>query len=158
MRESVSHSQEPYVTIKDLLVMAAQQTQQVVQEILQSRRGQLVSITNKIPALDRSGKLVITPHKVPKVMEGTAMVTGVMTSTSGKEKGLGVEEGKFTQQTSLVHLQQFVEIDQTDREVSPKYEPVQESSPRQMPPSPQGLLAPSDGDPNPPPVRGSLDE
>ena len=86
------------------------------------------------------------------------VVTCVMTSTSGKEKGLGVEEGTFTQQTSLVHLQQFVEIDQTDREESPKFKPVQESSPLEMPPSAQGLLAPSDGDPNPPAVRGSLGE
>ena len=86
------------------------------------------------------------------------VVTCVMTSTSGKEKGLGVEEGTFTQQTSLVHLQQFVEIDQTDREESPKFKPVQESSPPEKPTSAQGLLTSSDGDPNPPAVRGSLDE
>ena len=113
-----------------------------------------MNITNKTPTLGTTGKLVITPHKVPKVMAVAKVVTGVMISISGKEKGLGVEEGKFTQQTSLVHLQQFVEIDQTDREVSPKFESVQESSP----PSAQGLLTPSDGDPNPPAVRGSLGE
>ena len=124
----------------------------------QGRRGQLVNNTNKTPTLGTTGKLVITPHKVPQVMAVAKVVTCVMTSTSGKEKGLGVEEGKFTQQTSLVHLQQFVEIDQTDREESPKFEPVQESSPPEMPPSPPGLLTPSDGDPNPLPVRGSLDE
>ena len=113
-----------------------------------------MNITNKTPTLGTTGKLVITPHKVPQVMAVAKVATCVMTSTSGKEKGLGVEEGKFTQQTSLADLQQFVEIDQTDREESPKFEPVQESSP----PSAQALLTPSDGDPNPSTVRGSSDD
>ena len=117
-----------------------------------------MNITNKILTLGTSGKLVITPHKVPKAMAVAKVATCVMTSTSGKEKGLGVGEGKFTQQTSLVYLQQFVDIDQTDGEVSPKFEPVQESSPPEIPPLAQGLLSPSDGDPNPPAVRGSSDD
>ena len=128
----------------EVSVEGAQQTQQAVQEMPQSGRGQLVNITNKTPTLGTTGKLVITPHKVPKAMAVAKVATCVMTSTSGKEKKLGVKEGTFTQQTSLVYLQQFVEIDQTDREVSPKFEPVQESSPSEMPPSPQGLLPPND--------------
>ena len=117
-----------------------------------------MNITNQTPTLGTTGKLVITPHKVPQVMAVAKVATGVMTSISGKEKKLGVKEGTFTQQTSLVYLQQFVEIDQTDREESPKFKPVQESSPPETPPLAQGLLTPSDGDPNPPAVRGSLDE
>ena len=117
-----------------------------------------MNITNKIPTLGTTEKLVITPHKIPKVMAVAKVATCVMTLTLGKKKGLGAEEEKFTQQTSLVYLQQFVEIDQTDGEVSPKFDPVQESSLPEMPPLAQGLLSPSDGDPNPPAVRGSLDD
>ena len=117
--------------------------------------GQLVNITNKIPTA-RGGRIIISTNKVLQVMANAEVVTGK--TGKKRERQVLVEVGKYGQQTSPAGLQQFVDINQTDREESPKFEPVQESSPREMPPSAQGLLTPSDGDPNPPPVRGSLDE
>ena len=116
--------------------------------------GQLVNITNKIPTV-MVGQIVISTNKVLQVMDGAEVVTG---KTGKKRERRVLVEGKFRQQTSLADLQEFVEIDQKDRDESPKFKPVQESSPPEMPPSAQGLLTPSDGDPNPPAVRGSLDE
>ena len=117
--------------------------------------GQLVNITTKTPTV-RGRRIVISANKVFMGADGAEVVTG---KTGKKERRvLAVEEGKFRQQLSLADQQQFVEIDQTDRDESPKFEPVQESSPSEMPPTAQGLLTPSDGDPNPPAVRGSLDE
>ena len=99
--------------------MANQHTQHAVQAMLQSRREQLVNITNKIPALVRR-KLVSSPQKVPKVMKGRAMVTGI---TLEKERErLAVEGGWFT--PSLADLQPF-EIDPEDSEEPPKFEPIQ---------------------------------
>ena len=117
--------------------------------------GQLVNITNKTP-IAMVGQIVISTNKVLQVMDGAEVVTG-KTGKKRKKRVLA-KEGKFRQQTSLADLQEFVEIDQKDRDESPKFKPVQESSPPEMPPSAQGLLTPSDGDPNPPTVRGSLDE
>ena len=135
--------------------MSNQQAQPAEQETLQSSSEELVNTTNKTPTLDRSGKLVISPDKVPKSLEGTVMVTGSATSTSGKERERLAKEGRLEQQPSLADFQQFVEIDQNDREEPPKFDPVQESS--AMPPSARGLLPPSDGNSSPPPLRTSLD-
>ena len=87
------------------------------------------------------------------------MASGSETSTSGKERERLTNEGRLEQQPSLADLQQFVEIDHNDREEMPKFEPVQESSvySHEMPLSARGLLPPSDGNSNPPPVRISLD-
>ena len=103
--------------------------------------GQIVNITNKTPMVR---------------MDGAEVVTG-KTGKKRERQVLG-EEGRLRQQISLADLQEYVEIDQKDREESPTFEPIQEPSPREMPPSAQGLLTPSDGDPNLPAVRGSLDE
>ncbi len=85
-------------------VMGNEQAQPAEQETLQSSRGQLVDTTNKTPTLDRSGKLVISPDKVPKLLEGTVMVTGGETSTSGKERERLANEGRLEQQPSLADL------------------------------------------------------
>ena len=133
--------------------MGNQQAQQTVQEMHQSSIGELVNTTSKTPTLNRSGKLVISPDKVPKLLEGTVMVTGGVTSTSGKERKRLAKEGRLEQQPSFADLQQqSAEIDQNDREEPPKFVPVQESSAYsyEMPPSARGLLPPSDGDSNPP--------
>ena len=125
---SVCHSQRPRYT-GEVEVMGNQQAQQAVQKMHQSSIGELVNTTSKTPTLDRSGKLVISPVKVPKVLEGTVMVTSSVTSTSGKEKKRLVKEGGLEQQPSFADLQQqSAEIDQNDREESPKFVPVQESS------------------------------
>ena len=102
---------------------------------------------------------VTSPDKVPKLLKGTEMASGSETSTSGSERERLTNEGRLEQQPSLADLQQFVEIDQNDREEPPKFEPVQESSvySHEMPPSARGLLPPSDGDSSPPTVRTSLD-
>ena len=85
--------------------------------------------TNKTPTLDRSGKLVISLDKMPKLLEGAVMVTGSVTSTSGKERKRLAKEERLEQQISFVDLQQqSAEIDQNDREELPKFVPVQESS------------------------------
>ena len=90
-------------------------------------------------------------------MDGAEMVTG----KAGRKEAL-LKGGRFRQQTSLADLQQFAQIDQSDRDESPKFEPVQESSayPHEMPPSARAMLPPGDGDSNPPPppVRGSSDD
>ena len=150
---------DPGVLVK-YAVMGNQQAQQAEQETLQSSSGELVDTTNKTPTLDRSGKLVISPDKVPKLLEGTVMVTGGVTSTSGKERERLANEGRLEQQPSLADLQQFVEIDQKDREEPPKFDPVQESSAysHEMPPSAQRLLPSSDSNSSPPPLRTSLDD
>jgi len=137
--------------------MGNQQAQQTVQEMHQNSIGEPVNTTNKTPTLNRSGKLVISPDKVPKLLEGTVMVTGSVTSTSGKERKRLAKEGRLEQQPSFADLQQqSAEIDQNDREEPPKFDPVQESSadpPKMPPPSARRLLPPSDGDPNPPPAK-----
>ena len=117
--------------------------------------GQLVKINNKVPTV-MAEQIVISTNKVLQVMDGAEVVTGK--TGKKRERRELVEEGKFRQQTSLADLQEFVEIDQTDRDESPTFDPIQESPPCEMPLSAQGLLTPSDGDPNPPPVRGSMDE
>ena len=139
--------------------MGNQQAQQAEQETLQSSSGQLVYTTYKTTTLDRSGTLVISPDKVPKSLEVTVMVTGSETSTSGNERERLAKEGRLEQQPSLADLQQFVEIEQNDREEPPKFDPVQESSAysHEMPPSARGLLPPSDGNSSPPPLRIGLD-
>ena len=93
--------------------------------------GQLVN-TNKTPTA-RGGRIIISTNKVLQVMDGAEVVTG----KTGKKRKRQVmmEEGKFGQQMSLADLQQFVDIDQTDREESPMFKPVQESSPPEMPTS-----------------------
>ena len=143
--------------------MDNQQAKQAAQEMHQSSIGELVNTTSKTPTLDRSGKLVISPDKVPKALEGMVMVTGSVTSASGKERKRLVKEGRLEQQPSFADLQrQSAEIDQNDREELPKFVPVQESPAysHEMHPSARGLLPPSDGDSNPPiaPVRTSLDD
>ena len=91
------------------------------------------------------------------MVDGAEIVTGKRNKK--RERQELAEEGRCRQQTTLADLQQFVEIDYDTEvvEVSPKFDPVQESSadPPKMPPSARGLLPPSDGDSNPPPVRGS---
>ena len=107
--------------------MGNQEAQPAEQEALQSSSGQLVNTTNKTPTLDRSGKLVTSPDKVPKLLKGSE-ASGSETSTSGNERERLTNEGRLEQQPSLTDLQQFVEIDQNDREELPKFEPVQVSS------------------------------
>ena len=126
-----------------------------MQETDHMQVGQLVKINNKVPTV-MAEQIVISTNKVLQVMDGAEVVTGK--TGKKRERRVLVEEGKFRQQTSLADLQEFVEIDQTDRDESPTFDPIQESPPPEMPPSAQGLLTPSDGDPNPPAVRGSMDE
>ena len=114
-----------------------------------------MNITNKTPTV-RGGKIAISTNKVFMGADSAEVVTG-KAGKKRKRQAL-VEEGRYRQQTSLDYLQQYVEIVSHDREESPKFKPVQVSSPPEMPPSAQELLTPSDGDPNPPAVRGSLDE
>ena len=113
-------------------------------------------IANKTPTVEE-GRIVTSPGKVPWMVEGTEIVTGKRNKK--RERQELAEEGRCRQQTTLADLQQFVEIDYNTEvvEVSPKFDPVQESSayPPKMPPSARRLLPPSDGDSNPPPVRGS---
>ena len=149
---SVCHSQRPRYT-GEVEVMGNQQAKQAAQEMHQSSIGELVNTTNNTPTLDRSGKVVISPDKMPKLWEGTVMVTGNVASTSGKERERLAKEGRLEQQPSFADLQrQSAEIDQNDSEELPKFVPVQESSAyfHEMPPSARGLLPPSDGDSNPP--------
>ena len=134
--------------------MAGRAPQRVMQET-DSKVGQLVNITNKTPTVG-GGRIVISTNKAFMRMDGADVVTGK--TGKKKERQVLAEEGKFRQQTSLADLQQFAEIDQKDREELPTFEPIQESSPREMPPSSQGLLSPTDEDRNLPAVRGSLDE
>ena len=122
------------------------------------QESQLVNITNKTPTMG-PGRIVTSPDKVPRMREGAEIVTGKRTKK--KERQGLAEEGSFRKQTTLADFQQFVEIDQNDRDEPPKFDPVQESSagpPQDMPPSARRLLPPSDGDPNPPPVRGGYAE
>ena len=86
-------------------------------------------------------------------MDGAEIVTG----KAGRKEAL-LEGGRFRQQTSLADVQQCAQIQQSGRDESPKFEPVQESSayPHEMPPAARGILPRSDGDSNPPPVRGGL--
>ena len=126
---------------------------QAVQETQPAQEGQLVNITNKTPTVE-AGRIVTSPDKVPQVVEGTEIVTGK--TRKKRERQEPGEEGSFRQQTTLANFQQFAAIDQNDGEEPLKLDPVQESSadPPKMPPSARRLLPPSDGDPNPPPVRG----
>ena len=134
--------------------MFGRSPKQAVQETETSKEGQLVNITNKTPMVG-SGRIVTSTDKVPQVVEGAEIVTGK--TRKKRERQELAEEGSFRQQTTLAAFQQLAEIDPNDREEPPKFDPVQESSeePPKMPPSARRLLPPSDGDPNPPPVRGS---
>ena len=126
---------------------------QAVQETQPTQEGQLVNTTNKMPTVE-AGRVVTSPDEVPQVVEGAEIVTGK--PRKKRERHELAEEGSFRQQATLADFQQFAEIDQNDREELPKFDAVQESSadPHKMPPSARRLLPPSDGDPNPPPVRG----
>ena len=132
----------------------AQNQAKVEQETEPSKEGQLVSITNKTTTVE-AGRIFISTDKVPRMVEGTEIVT--RKRNKKRERQELAEEASFKHKSSLVDFQQFVQIDQNDTEVSPKFDPVQESSaePHKMLPSARRLLLPSDGDPNPPPVRGS---
>ena len=127
-----------------------------MQEIDSKEVGQLVNISNKTPTVG-GGRIVISTNKAFMRMDGAEVVTG-KTGKKRERLVLAVEEGKFRRQTSLADQQQFVALEQNDRDESPTFEPIQESSPPEMPPSAQGLFSPSDGGPNLPAVRGSLDE
>ena len=98
---------------------------QVEQETV-SQAGQLVNATTPIPTY-LSGSIGSTPHKVLKRMLSARIVTGINTST-GKE-------------TSFADLQQCAQIDQSDRDESPKFEPAQEYSayPTRCLPQPEGF-------------------
>ena len=111
-----------------------------------------MNITNKTPTVG-PGRIVTSTDKVPQMAEGAEIVTGK--TRKKRERQELAEEGSCRQQTTLADFQQFVEIDQNDREETPKFDPVQESSAEhpKMPPSARRLLPPSDGDPTPPPVR-----
>ena len=132
--------------------MFGRSPKKAVQETETSKEGQLVNITNKTPTVG-PGRIVTSPDKVPQMAEGAEMVTGKRNKK--RERQELAEEGSFRQQTTLADFHQFAEIDQNDREESPKFDPVQESSaePHKMPPSARRLLPPSDGDSNPPPAR-----
>ena len=127
---------------------------QAVQETQPAQEGQLVNITNKTPTVGPR-RIVTSPDKVPRVVEDAEIVTGK--TRKKRERHELAEAESFKQQQSLADFQQFVEIEQNDREELPKFDPVQESSAysHEMPPSARRLLSPSDGDPNPHPVRGS---
>ena len=114
--------------------------------------GQLVNITNKTPTV-MAEQIVVSTNKVLQVMDGAEVVTGK--AGKKRERRVLAEEGKFRQQTSLADLQESVEIDQTDRDESPTFDPIQESPPREMPLSAQGLLTPSDGEPTHPQSGGA---
>ena len=134
--------------------MSGWSPQRVVQETEPGQEGQLVNITNKISTVG-PGRIVTSPDKVPQVVQDAKIVTGKPRRM--RERQELADEGSFKNQSSLADSQEFVEIDQNDREVSPWFEPVQEftAEPYKMPHSARRLLPPSDGDPNPPPVKGS---
>ena len=94
-----------------------------VEQETDHQAGQLVNTTTPIPTY-LSGS---SPHKVPKRMLSARIVTGINTST-GKE-------------TSFADLQQCAQIDQSDRDESPKFDPVQEYSayPTRCLPQPEGF-------------------
>ena len=137
----------------ELISMFGQAPKQAVQETDPGQKGQLVNITNKTPMVG-PGRVVNSPDKVPRMVEGAEIATGKRNKK--RERQELAEEGSFRQQTTLADFQQFAEIDQNDGDEPLKLDPVQESSagPPKMPPSARRLLPPSDGDPNPPPVRG----
>ena len=138
-----------------MLGLATSQAKVVqVTEPFQVGLGELVNIANKTPKVE-AGRIVTSPDKVPRMVEGAEIVTGKRDKK--REIQELAEEGSSRHQTSLADFQQFVEIDQNDREEPPKFDPVQESTagPPKMPPSARRLLPPSDGDSNPLPVRGS---
>ena len=124
-----------------------------MQETEPGQKGQLVNITNKTPSVG-PGRIVTSPDKMPRMREGAEIVTGKRTKKRKREEL--AEKESFRKQTTLADFQQFVEIDQNDKEEPPKFDPVQESSAysHEMPPSARRLLPPSDGDPNPSPVGG----
>ena len=134
-----------------LISMFGRHPKQALQETEPTQEGQLVNITNKMPTVG-PGRVVTSTDKVPQMVERAEIVTG---KTRKKRERQELTERSFRQQTTLADFQQFAEIDQNDKEETPKFDPVQESSAERpkMPPSARRLLPPSDGDPNPPPAR-----
>ena len=112
-----------------------------------------MNITSKTPTVGPK-RIVTSPDKVPQMAEGAEIATGK--PKKRKERQELAEYGSFRQETTVTNFQQFVEIDQNDKEDPPKFDPCQESSaePPKMPLSARSLLPSSDGDPNPLPVRG----
>ena len=96
----------------------------VEQETEPSKEGQLVNITKTTTV--EAGRIFISIDKVPRMVEGTEIVTGKRNKK--RERQELAEEASFKHKSSLVDFQQFVQIDQNDTEVSPKFDPVQESS------------------------------
>ena len=115
-----------------LISMFGRSPKQAVQEAETSKEVQLVNITNKTPTVG-PGRIVTSPDKVPRMMEGAEIVTGKRNKK--RERHELAEEGSFRQQTT--DFQQYVEIEQSNVDEPPKFDPVQESSvdPHKMPPS-----------------------
>ena len=130
---------------------------------IESDKQQLVNITNKLPTLDSSRKLVCTPHKVPWLQDDAEIVTG-STIWTGEEKERLVEHGgRVKWEQPLADTDQIVtEIIPCDGKECPKFQSEQDSSacthetPRA--PSAQRMHPPGDSAPTPPPVGERVDD
>ena len=121
---------------------------------------QLVNITNKVPTLDSSRKLVCTPHKVPQLFDDAEIVTGSGIWTGEERERLVEHERSIKWEQSIADNQIAAEIIPRDGEECPKFQSEQDSSActHETPPSAQRMHPPGDSDPTPPPVGERVDD
>ena len=87
--------------------------------------GQLVNITNKMPTLNNTKKLVCTPHKVVQLKGNAGFATENTTPIEQWRKRL-MRGKKFSQKSSFTTNQPFELVPYDDEEL-PKFKPAPES-------------------------------
>ena len=121
---------------------------------------QLVNITNKIPTLDSSRKLVCIPHRVPRLPGDAEIVTGSGSWTGEERERLVEHEGRVKWEQSIADNQLVAEIIPCDGEECPKFQSEQDSSActHETPPSAQMTCLPCDSAPTTPLVGERVDD
>ena len=126
---------------------------------IESDKQQLVNITNKLPTLDSSRKLVCTPHKVPRLPGDSEIVTGSAIWTWQERERL-VEHRRVKWEQSIADNQIAAEIILCDGEECPKFHSEQDSSActNETPHSAQRTRPRGDSAPTPLPVGEREDD
>ena len=121
---------------------------------------QLVHITNKVPKLDSSMKLVCAPHKVPQLLDDVEIVTGSTIWTAEERERLVEHEGRVTWKQTLPNNQIVAKIVPCDGEEYPTFQSEQDSSActHETPHSAQKMRLHGDSDPTQPPIGERVDD
>ena len=123
-------------------------------------RQQLVNITNKIPKMISSRKLVCIPHRVPQLLGDAEIVTGSGIWTWQESERLVEHEGRVKREQSIEDNPIAAEIIPCDGEECPKFQSEQDSSActHETPNSAQKMRLHGDSDRTQPPIGERVDD